>query len=142
MITVETLEQQAKDSNATERHIIRMAIGFMKAKGITEAPAIGPFLAEGVTVPQKGQQVVIPKGVMVKTTNSNKGSFLSGRKSTITVDHVLGTGGFYLDSDVIIETPIELVWAGAGGYWHSVKLRDLIQGVKEQPAGNFRTQYG
>jgi hypothetical protein len=69
-----------------------------------------------------GQEVVIPRGVVVKSMNPSKNEFITSRIRKIVIDHVL-TGcddGFTAASNPSVR------WAGTGGYWNEVDINDIL----------------
>lgn len=76
---------------------------------------------------QPGHKVVIPAGVVVKSTNPSKREYITIRKQTIKVNHTIcGSIALPWDKDGQTFNPT-VNWAGTGGYWCWVDINDVLQ---------------
>lgn len=74
---------------------------------------------------RKGDKVVIPMGIKVKSLGS-KGSYITKRSYTVTIRSVLwGVGREDQSPHMEIVNP-ELRWAGSGGYWCYADINDVL----------------
>lgn len=65
-----------------------------------------------------GHRVLIPKGVKIRSTHPQRGTYISGRNMTVTIHHILPGTSHYSNPKV--------VWAGSSGYWCEVDINDVI----------------
>ena len=85
----------------------------------------GAFASERL----RGVRVRIPKGILIRSMHPRdpEGWFATRRSSVITVFGA-GQGHFfepYKQPRDVNYVQAELTWAGTGGYWRRVKLRDV-----------------
>lgn len=122
MITIESLKARMSDMDSTQRHFAELACQFMEQNSFMAFSVVGEFIAPGIVLPKVGDKLKVPLGVSIRTS---KGYHRSGRSQNIVVSRV-SSGGMYSDRGEAIEIPAVIVWAGSGGYWHEISVRDWI----------------
>lgn len=111
---------------------LRIAIMLMKHRGLHEVHAIGGFVKEGIAMPEKGQSIIIPKGAKFHSMKTGPDNIAKiNQKVTVHSVTPLQHAGFYEeyrnDPSSIQEFPVEIKWAGSGGYWHTMSLNEWVQ---------------
>ena len=88
-------------------------------------PLLGYFALERLEFPSLGDQVIINKGLGVRSYHPKDGTevSVSERRQTVTVSNVIN-GFIDFDRGVRIVNPI-VRWAGAGGYWRWVSAEKV-----------------
>jgi hypothetical protein len=122
MITPELPQQKAQQASGIERHFLTLAQQFMARQNMSGAAAVGSFVDLELKIPKAGERVLMPAGVEIRTTGE-KGVFTSKRKQIVAV-HRVNDGGLYGERGEVVEIPASIIWAGAGGYWCEVSVRD------------------
>ncbi|MDU8350731.1 hypothetical protein RYA05_02365 [Pseudomonas syringae pv. actinidiae] len=129
MITVQMLKDQlALETDWVIQHKLEYAIGAMKNLGLEEIAQIGNFIAEGIDLPRAGDHISLPKGIAIRSTMpGDKAKKVCKRTYMVSVSRI--HSGFFRgdDSETAFECQSTIVWAGEGGYWHSVNTRDWIK---------------
>lgn len=136
MFTLESLK--ALDPVKTGDHVadflfreqLQYAIRFMEQSNVIEMLTIGNRLPEGVSVPAKGEKIMIPKGTRIASMNPRHGDqHVAKRDFEIAVfDSSKGwLSTPYHDPDTVIEQVAGFTWAGAAGYWQTVSMRDWLE---------------
>lgn len=135
VLTPEDLERYANRTQAAgeHRHLAIHCLEVaehMRKRGVAKALAYADLVAQSVDLSrfEKGQRIRIPANLYVSTT-APSGPRITGRASTVTLHaaysgylHAADSG--YQDGNGYCHPSI--VWAGAGGYWNSLDLNDLL----------------
>ena len=90
---------------------------------------LGYYQEEDLPI-KRGQEVIIPKGTMVKVVG--KPAKPAGRTYKVTVNHVNSGSTFYAQgsafrNEYVRPTPPKVIWPGTGGYWAEADLNDLLE---------------
>ena len=70
--------------------------------------------------PKRGDLATIKKGTALRSTNPSRKSFVAGRTHTVKVHDV-----YHWGANEGRPAYVEIVWAGAHGYWTYALLSDL-----------------
>lgn len=109
---------------------LQYAVRFMEQSKVTQILAIGNRLPEGISVPSKGEKIIIPKGTRITSMNPRHGqNHAAKRDFEITVfDSNKGwLSTPYHDPETVIEQAAGFTWPGTSGYWQTVSMRDWIE---------------
>jgi len=68
-----------------------------------------------------GDKVIIPMGIKIKSLHPKKKEYVSRRKQTIEVNHILSG----VTTGNLPKSNPKVCWAGSGGYWCEVDINDL-----------------
>lgn len=98
-------------------------IAYMQANNIGSAKILGNFLSRTIHLPSKGEQVVIPKGIEVKSTLA-KMNKPNGVKRTVGV-HSINRGFIISEWGQIRISNAFATWVGSGGYWCHTSLDNI-----------------
>lgn len=75
---------------------------------------------------QAGQEVVVPRGAVVRSTHPKNKKRVCKRAQKIKV-HSVGWG---MERDGKAVCNPEITWVGAGGYWCWVDVNEVLEGMK------------
>ena len=98
---------------------------YMDNHSIDSAKIVGPFIAEDVYIPVRGEEVFIKKDAKIRSTNPSQSTRIQGVTRKIKVHDVYY--GHFIHEDLYQPC---VVWAGRGGYWTYCNLGDFVQKVE------------
>jgi hypothetical protein len=116
-------------SEYEEGYIVGLCDRDELAAGTQPPKFLGCYREDDLPI-KRGQEVIIPKGTMVKVVG--KPAKPAGRTYKITVAHVNSGNTFYVKGsafrkEYIRPTSPKVVWPGTGGYWAEADLNDILK---------------